>query len=92
MVLVEAFAHGLPVVVSRLGALGELVEDGVSGLQFTTGDAADLAATLTRALADERFRHEAGAAARAIYLERYTPQQNLSQLISIYRSAGARGH
>lgn len=48
LVIAEAFAAGLPVAVSRVGALMELVEDGVDGLHFRMDDAADLAATLRR--------------------------------------------
>lgn len=52
-VIREAFAAGRPVVASRLGALPESVEDGVDGLLFDPGDAADLAAVLTRLQREE---------------------------------------
>ena len=42
--IAEAFACGVPVVCSRMGAMQEIVEDGRTGLHFTPGDAADLAA------------------------------------------------
>jgi glycosyltransferase involved in cell wall biosynthesis len=44
MVIVEAFACGLPVIVSRLGSMAEVVTDGITGLHFTPGDVEDLAA------------------------------------------------
>ena len=57
MVIVEAFAHGLPVVCSRLGGMAEVVEDGVTGLHFEPGDAADLADKVAQLSADpERCR------------------------------------
>ena len=37
-VVAEAFAAGVPVVASRLGALAEIVEDGVTGLLVRPGD------------------------------------------------------
>jgi len=43
LVLVEAFAHGLPVICSRLGGMAEIVEDGVTGLHFEAGNPDDLA-------------------------------------------------
>lgn len=52
LVLNEAYAAGVPVVASRLGALAEKVEDGVTGLLFPRGDAAALAGVL------ERLTHE----------------------------------
>ena len=50
--ILEAFAHRTPVLVSDLGGMAELVEDGVNGLRFAPGDAASLAARL-RQLADD---------------------------------------
>lgn len=41
--VVEAFASGLPVIASRLGAMAELVGDGSTGLLFEPGNADDLA-------------------------------------------------
>ena len=38
MVIVEAFANGLPVIGSRLGTMADVIEDGVTGLHFTVGD------------------------------------------------------
>jgi glycosyltransferase involved in cell wall biosynthesis len=42
VVIQEAFAASVPVVASGLGALAEKVRDGVDGLLFRPGDAADL--------------------------------------------------
>jgi glycosyltransferase involved in cell wall biosynthesis len=46
LVIQEAFAAGLPVVASRLGAPGDRVQDGVTGRLFTAGDPDDLARVL----------------------------------------------
>jgi glycosyltransferase involved in cell wall biosynthesis len=45
-VVQEAFAQGVPVVASRIGALTEKVEDGRTGRLFSVGDSADLARVL----------------------------------------------
>jgi len=50
--ILEAFAHRTPVIVSDLGGMAELVEDGVNGLRFIPGNASDLAARL-RQLVDD---------------------------------------
>jgi glycosyltransferase involved in cell wall biosynthesis len=39
----EAMGHGLPLIVSKLGALPCLVQDGIDGLLFEPGNARDLA-------------------------------------------------
>ncbi|GMA87968.1 hypothetical protein GCM10025868_32180 [Angustibacter aerolatus] len=48
--LLEAMAHGLPVVTTRTCGIPEFVEDGVTGRLVDPGDAAGLAATLVRCL------------------------------------------
>jgi glycosyltransferase involved in cell wall biosynthesis len=51
-VILEAFAHHIPVIASNLGGMAELVEHGKNGLLFAPGDASDLANQLRR-LVDE---------------------------------------
>jgi glycosyltransferase involved in cell wall biosynthesis len=48
----EAMACGVPVIVSRLGALPEAVREGENGLLFTPGSTAELAEILRRLDAD----------------------------------------
>ena len=75
-VAVEAFACGTPVIASRLGALAEIVADGRTGLHFTPGDAADLAAKVAWAWAHPEEMAAMGRRARAEYEARYTPERN----------------
>nr|WP_315218243.1 glycosyltransferase [uncultured Duganella sp.] len=83
---VEAFACGLPVIASGHGGLGELIDDGVTGLLVRPGDAADLARKIGWALDHPEAMAAMGRAARACYLRHYTPQHNFVQLNAIYRS------
>lgn len=85
--LVEAFACGTPVLVSRIGALAGIVEDGVTGLHVTPGDAADLAAKMRWALANPERMADMGCAARLTYERLYTPDVNYRQLMDIYGQA-----
>jgi glycosyltransferase involved in cell wall biosynthesis len=85
--IVEAFAHGLPVMASRLGALAEIVEDGRTGLLFEAGNAEDLARKISWAEANRAAMREMGANARREYEEKYTPAVNYRQLITIYAEA-----
>ena len=52
LVIQEAFLAGVPVVASRIGGIPEVVSDGVNGLLFEAGDAADLARALNRLLTE----------------------------------------
>lgn len=87
MVLVEAFANGLPIIGSRLGAVAELVEDGVTGLLFEPGSAHDLAAKLRWALDHPAEMAMMGRAARDRYERCYTAQANYEKLMGVYREA-----
>jgi glycosyltransferase involved in cell wall biosynthesis len=87
--IIEAFARGTPVVASNLGAMAELVEDGVTGLRFTAGSANDLAEKVTTVwnhpLLDAMRR-----ACRREYELRYTADRNYEMLIDLYERAGAQ--
>lgn len=87
LVIVEAFCHALPVIASRLGAMAEIVEDGVTGLHFTPGDAEDLAAKVRRAAAHPDEMRRMGLNARRAYEKKYTPEANYPQLMAIYQEA-----
>jgi glycosyltransferase involved in cell wall biosynthesis len=87
MTLIEAFACGLPSVVSGHGSVAEMVRDTELGLHFRPGDADHLAATVTEGLADPNRLDEMGRAARREYESRYSAEANLPQLISIYERA-----
>ena len=85
--VVEAFAAGLPVIASRIGALAEIIEDGRTGLLFEPGASADLARKLSWAEANADALRRMGDAARAEYDAKYTPEANYRQLMGIYEKA-----
>lgn len=89
--LAEAFACGLPVIASRLGAMAELVKDGATGLLFEPGNAEALAEKLRWAVAHPNEMAVMGRAARAVYEARYTAARNHEQLMDIYEQAVAEG-
>lgn len=85
LVVVEAFAMGLPVVASRIGALGEIVQHGRTGLHFEAGNAEDLAAQV-RSFADVyRGARAMRAEARKEFECKYTGRENYSLLMDIYQ-------
>lgn len=55
LVILEAFAAGVPVIGSRLGGIAELVRDGVDGLLFPPGDSTALGRIILT-LAQDRQR------------------------------------
>ncbi len=87
MVVAEAYAAGLPIIASRLGAMEELVEDGRTGLHFEPGDPRDLAAKVRRAVSRPQETRRMGVNARRRYEERYTPEASYGRLLAIYAGA-----
>ncbi len=78
--LVEAFANGLPVIASRLGALAELVEPGRNGLLFEPGSARDLARRLAWAEAFPEKMRQMGECAKADYDARFVAEWGWQKL------------
>jgi glycosyltransferase involved in cell wall biosynthesis len=65
-VILEAMAAGLPVVATDVGAVREVVEDGVNGFLVPPGDDVAIAAAVERLVADRELRARLGAAGRAL--------------------------
>ena len=59
-VLVEAMASGLPIVAMKSGGVGEVVEEGRTGLLVPAGDVAGVAEQLKTLLQSPDHRHEMG--------------------------------
>ena len=89
--LLEAMAWELPVVATPVGAHGEVVEDGKTGLLVAPGDVAGLAQALAKLVADADERQRMGGAARQRFLERYEIGRVLRQLADCYADVLARG-
>jgi len=86
---VEAMASGLPVVVSAVHALGEIVRDKVTGMQAAPQDAAALAACLQQLLANPDLRRELGANAREWVARDRTWAHNAERYRAAYARLGA---
>ena len=71
IVYVEAMTHGLPVVATNVGALPDMVEDGVNGYLVDPSDTAALAQRLITLLAEPETCRAMGARGRALAGERY---------------------
>lgn len=87
LVLVEALAHGLPVIASNLGSMADIITDGETGLLFEPGNAQALANKVHYLLAHPQLMQNLGTTARQTYLARFTAEKNEQQLLSIYQQA-----
>ena len=85
-VAIEAFAKGTPVLAAHIGAVGEVTEDGRTGLHFRPGDPEDLAAKVEWLLAHPNELARMRKEARAEYEAKYTAEENYRQLMAIYQT------
>lgn len=86
MTLVEAAAWGKPALATRVGGTPEVVEDGVTGMLVAHGDVSALRDGLC-AFRDPALRARLGAAARARWQERFSPERFGEGLADLYREA-----
>jgi glycosyltransferase involved in cell wall biosynthesis len=74
VVFLEAFEHRLPVIATNIGAIPEIVQEGVSGYTVATGDVDALADRLCRLLPSPGLCKQFGEAGHAHIRARYTWQ------------------
>ena len=84
LVLVEALASGTPCLVPDIGALAEIISDGITGAVYEQGDSVSLQEHLVR-LWD--LAPSLRSACRQSYEAQYTPMTHVAGLKQIYKSA-----
>jgi glycosyltransferase involved in cell wall biosynthesis len=92
LVVVEAFAMGLPVIASKIGALADIVQHGRTGLHFEAGNAEDLAAQVRSMINVYRGGRSMRADVRKEFEHKYTGRENYSLLMDIYQKTIHRHH
>lgn len=78
--LMEAAACGVPAVATAVGGVPELVDEGVTGLLVSGGDAKALADSLQRLLEDQDLARRMGVAARRRAEERFSVTRQVNCL------------
>ena len=87
MAVAEAFAAGVPVIASNIGALAEMVRDGVTGCLVHPNDPEDLSKKVLWAWNHPEELSRMGGAAQAEFQEKYSASANYGKLIDIYQRA-----
>jgi len=87
MVILEAFATGRAVLVSRIPALEELVREGVEGLTFSPFDVDELALKMRLLFESETLCTEMGRLGRDKVERFYSSQVIISKIEDLYRDA-----
>ena len=86
LTILEAFAHGKPVVGARIGGIPEMIDDGVDGYLFEAGDVDDLRSKIEQVmnLKDEECV-QLGNAGREKVLRSFSAEVHYYQLMATYR-------
>ncbi|OBA08131.1 glycosyl transferase [Paenibacillus polymyxa] len=83
MTIVESYSVGTPVLCSRIGALEEVVKDGVTGFHFQHDDLENIKTVIRHAVAYENYTAMRQRVAEN-YAAHYTEEVNVKQLLAIY--------
>jgi len=87
LVLAEAAVRGKPVVSSRMGGLGEIVQDGLTGLLCEPGEAVDLRKKLLYLWQRPQLCRQMGLAGRQKVLREYSPEVYYTRLMRVFQKA-----
>jgi glycosyltransferase involved in cell wall biosynthesis len=82
--IIEASSCGKPVVVSNVGGLPEVVEDGITGIVVPPRDPDMTAQAIERLVVDRNLRTQMGNAGRERVRRLYNWDDNVKQMIKIY--------
>jgi glycosyltransferase involved in cell wall biosynthesis len=82
--VIESFARGTPIIASRLGTLGEWVQDGFSGHLFEAGNADSLVEAIGNFLTLPDGGAKMRENARMMFLDRYSPDRAYSNSLALY--------
>jgi glycosyltransferase involved in cell wall biosynthesis len=83
-VVLEAWANDRPVVANRIGAIPELVQQGVNGYLVAPGDPAEMADAILKLLENPAEAASMGRAGHERLLEYYCEQRWVAQIKNLF--------
>lgn len=84
--VLEAMAHGVPVIAPRVGGLSEIVADGIDGYLLEGRNPKDFAEKCIQLYGDETLRKHMGIAARKKVAEEFSVDRMAEQYFRLYRN------
>lgn len=84
--LIEAMAMAKPVIATRAGGTVEVVEDGVTGLLVSSGDAEELASVISQFANDKSMAMRMGEKGRERVKRLFDIRENVRKIEEIYKS------
>lgn len=86
MSLLEAMSFGEVPVVTNVGSIGEVVNDGENGLFVAVKDSETIVDVISRLSEDRGMLHFFSTKAKSTILQNFSPEEYVSKLNSIYES------
>ena len=87
MVIIEAFASGVPVVATGVGGVMEIMRDGENGLIVPPEDPQPMGEAIVRLLKDRKFAKEVAQRARKDVEERFNLDRLVTETLRVYEEA-----
>ena len=86
----EVFSQGKTMVASNIGGVSEIIQDGVNGLLFESGNVASLSAQMRRLLQSPATLAELEKAALSTYRAKFSYQRFLDEYSALYEEMGGQ--
>ena len=84
MTAAEAGVVGKPIIVSKIGGLIEIIEDGKSGFHFETGNYKELSNIFEKLFQNQQLREELGINVKNRIVEKFSPKIIATEVVKIY--------
>lgn len=82
--IIEAMRSGLPIISTRVNAIPDMMEDGISGLLIEPGDSDAIAHAVLRLKRDSKLRGKIASGARSCFDEKFEFSRGLQNLRTFY--------
>jgi len=90
MTVLEAMGSGLPVISTSVGAIPEVVEDGINGFLLKPGDINGLASSVQRLARDAGLRKQMGTRNKGKIRDQYSLEALVMAFKEMYRYLGGK--
>lgn len=82
----EAMRYGAAVIGTSVGAIGEWLEDGVTGLSVPPNDPSALAQAIDQIVDHPEQAAEMGRAGKKQYQEKFVPERHIDMLLALFQT------
>src|SRR5262249_37703595 len=90
LAVTEAMASGLPVVATTVGAIPNMVVDGVNGILVPPGNVGEIARALEALASDRTLRRRMGTAGRALPESQHDTTTNWRRIFALMTEVADR--